>query len=446
MDRKKRVVLVFFLLVDLLFLVYCLNFRVNETYDSIPAKYVALSLLREGNPDLDEYAPFLRTTYLSDPHESSFGVLPYYLVEGTGPAGRHVLSNSGVGVALLLVPAFYSMDRIKPLDARDIFLLAAAGRVVMSFFSALAAGFLYLILVRVPLSEGTRIVLPCAFALGTAMWTTASEGTWQHGPAVFLVVLMLYFLVLSGGKSRHFSYSAIPASLALCLRPALLPLVLCLFLYGALYRRKELPLFVLLAMPALALNGLYHYYYFGSPFIVSAQKSWASVALIKTGSPLIWQTGYFTGLWGNLFSPSRGLFVYSPFLLFALYSLFHRGGAFERPLVFFFAAGSLSLTFMPSMYFDWWGGVCYGNRYLLEGVPLLVLLIAHQSRRIMASPFLVALFMVFLVFSIVVQYAGSALYDGLWDIMNHVDRDHGKLWDWHDSQLRFYLGRLFRGL
>ncbi len=77
---------------------------------------------------------------------------------------------------------------------------------------------------------------------------------------------------------------------------------------------------------------------------------------------------------GNLFSPARGLFVYSPLLLLTFLGLaiwFHRPQL--RPLALFIAAASVLQLLLVSSYEDWSGGHCYGPRYLSDPAGLLVL-------------------------------------------------------------------------
>lgn len=78
---------------------------------------------------------------------------------------------------------------------------------------------------------------------------------------------------------------------------------------------------------------------------------------------------------GHLFSPSRGLFVYCPFLLMVLYTLFR----YRHDLC---AKSMARLTWIPigilmlvsSAWNTWWGGHSYGPRLIIPLLPWSILL------------------------------------------------------------------------
>jgi hypothetical protein len=81
------------------------------------------------------------------------------------------------------------------------------------------------------------------------------------------------------------------------------------------------------------------------------------------------------GVYGDLLSPSRGLLIFSPTFAVVSYWLirYRRELRYMRLLVLsllVFAALLLSVT----AHMDWWGGACYGPRYLTDALPWLVLL------------------------------------------------------------------------
>jgi hypothetical protein len=78
------------------------------------------------------------------------------------------------------------------------------------------------------------------------------------------------------------------------------------------------------------------------------------------------------GLWGLLFSPGKGLLLYAPPVLLALLAF----GPFVRryPMEGLAIAGlSLSYVLAYSSRRGWHGGLCWGPRYLLPVLPLMLL-------------------------------------------------------------------------
>ena len=87
---------------------------------------------------------------------------------------------------------------------------------------------------------------------------------------------------------------------------------------------------------------------------------------------------FLGGLAGVLFSPGRGLLVYCPFLLFALAGI-HRWRTWNRGaqvwLLSISAAYCVAHLIVVSLIATWWGGQCWGPRYLTGIMPFLTLLI-----------------------------------------------------------------------
>jgi hypothetical protein len=137
---------------------------------------------------------------------------------------------------------------------------------------------------------------------------------------------------------------------------------------------------------------------FGSPFLPSYAKDaypeYAELAQrdlfgIGPPSPKV--------AWNYLFHPARGLFVFSPFLLWSL------GGAVrwwrsgrDRADCILCIASSLSFFLLLSGYPNWHGGWALGNRYLLPALFFLAL----PAARGLFSPLSRGLFMAALVASV----------------------------------------------
>jgi hypothetical protein len=97
--------------------------------------------------------------------------------------------------------------------------------------------------------------------------------------------------------------------------------------------------------------------------------------------PISW-----TSLKGVLVSPSRGLFVYSPFFLLSL-----AGGVLffkelrKNPLFWFSLAWFGFHAFTAAKRPQWWGGWCFGPRLMMEAIPSLVLLTILAGREAFLS-------------------------------------------------------------
>ncbi|MDP8257181.1 MAG: hypothetical protein P9M14_15660 [Candidatus Alcyoniella australis] len=91
-----------------------------------------------------------------------------------------------------------------------------------------------------------------------------------------------------------------------------------------------------------------------------------------------------------------------------------------------------------SAFASWYGGWCYGPRYLCDGLPILALFIAVAADRLsQAGTVCKALVGVLLVYSIFVQGVGALCYPrGDWnDAPVDVDRAPARVWDVSDLQI-----------
>jgi hypothetical protein len=122
---------------------------------------------------------------------------------------------------------------------------------------------------------------------------------------------------------------------------------------------------LLLAMPIVFFYGLddaYNYIRSGNPFLSGHLQH----NIVQLDTPL------WTGAYGLLLSPGKGLLWYAPPVLlgFVAFVRFWRTRRWEAALV---AALFVPALLLYSVYWAWEGGVSWGPRYLLPYVPLLIL-------------------------------------------------------------------------
>jgi hypothetical protein len=174
------------------FVVYNLNFREVSAQDTIPARFLPLSILAEGDLDLDEFE-FLHLGR-TDPRE-----LPYYLQYRDG----HYYSSYPVLPGIMAVPVYVIptllglFDEAEPDFSTDV---SITSKVAAALFAALSVAFVYLACRRLfapPWALGAALLY--AFATGTL--STSSQGLWQHGPAQLWLAAALWCFLPSGGDT-----------------------------------------------------------------------------------------------------------------------------------------------------------------------------------------------------------------------------------------------------
>jgi len=387
---------------------------VTTSFDSRWSVHTAVSLVREGNADLDEYRSVLSQ------HQ-------YYGVE---KVGEHYYSMFPIGVPLLALPFVNLLDNIfgamSMPAATEVF--GAVERVVASFFVGLAAVIVYLT-GRQRLDRNRALALVFVFAFCTSAWSTASRALWQHGPSILLLSLGLYLLLLGRQRSWPVWLAGVPLALACFIRPTnVLPLgVLTVYV---LRRHRRQSAGYLLGCGAVT-----------AAFLFLHVKLYAHLLPAYYAPGRLELHAHFAeALLGNLVSPGRGLFVYSPvFLLSGAGAwMVYRSGGFgplERALAVIVIGHWLIVSAFP----HWWAGHSYGPRFFADMIPFFVYFLipvaAHwswpASTRQRWATFVIVLAT---SVSFVVHFRGAvhpAVHE--WNRLPvDVDARPSRVWDWSD--------------
>jgi hypothetical protein len=150
----------------------------------------------------------------------------------------------------------------------------------------------------------------------------------------------------------------------------------------------------------------------------------------------------FEALAGNLVSPARGLFIYSPILLLSVYGawLKVKREKFNRLDVVFLAVVILHWITISS-YSHWWGGHSFGPRFFSDMIPFLIyflfpVVVELARQKGARKAVLVTLFIGLLTMSFLIHLQGAtstAVYD--WNnVPVNIDADPARVWDWKDIQ------------
>lgn len=433
-----------------LVIVYQSNGDLLPTTDAIGNMQVALSALDDGNVTFTpDEAPFMFRWRLETPDGSQAVVVErldetiggvsarrlisegklrpdggkYYIV----PAKRAnengwpvYVNTSGPGPGLAALPIL-GVARIMYGDLRARpSVLWHAGKLIASLYIAGSVALVYLI-ARRWLSTRIGLAIALSYGLGTCVWSVSSQALWQHGPASFFLALGIWFLVQTDSSPRSALWCGMALAAATLCRPTcgMLLVVVCGWLArrdwqaGKRWTANAALRASLGAAPLLGLLAIYNWHYLGAPWAFGQTVAGHELALLKCGARGSWQTPLWEGLAGNLISPSRGLFVFSPFLLFATLGgwLAWRRTEFAalRPL----AIGIGLMLIVESKHYDWWGGWTYGYRHIVDLAPLCSILLIPAMGLVVARRGLALTFGALVVWSILVQSIGAFAYDGM---------------------------------
>jgi hypothetical protein len=326
-------------------------------------------------------------------HDGATLAVPPFVHTGRGSDGRSY-SHFSIGQSALALP-FFALgrwaERALPEPARralagpevSVRKRPAGGRVeifAVGLYGPVAAAFLvaFFFLFERALGVSLRSAALCALLLGSTTYV-ATQATFflRHvtESAALMGALLSFFAWKAGGPARSLWIGSALASLILLVRfpaavagPALAGYVSwCLWVRGG-HRldlrllRAALPAIGVPLLAALALSAWGDYLKWGVPW---------NVHQFRTASSL--HTPLYVGLYGFLLSPGHSIFVYSPLLLLAPWSLrrLWRERRAEALVVL-----ALTLTFLVSFSrFTGWTGLwsAPGPRYQLVSVGLLLL-------------------------------------------------------------------------
>ena len=391
-----------------LFWVYLSTGQPIGSPDNISLRYLPLSLIREGNFDLNEFSWLYAE-----------GVVPYPIVHHDG----YWLPFVPVGPALLAVP-FYLIPALAGLDAASPW-LPSVEKVAAAGLAALSALSLLLTLARLVPARRAMIVA-ILYALGTATFGVSSQALWPVGSAQLLLAVGLYCVTRGRTAAQWIPYAAVPLSWAVLCRPSSALIGLVVGFYVFMHHRRQFLAFALFAMPAILFQGLYNTAYFGNPFLPPGYVSSDGHMLARLdnfSAPLL------LGLAGLLCSPAVGFFVYSPIYLWALVGIY-RCWRERDPLAPYLAAGALGIILLQSRLNMWWGGAFLGPRYVIEVAPILTYFLAFgisgwQQR------WKTILVGILAVWSVYANGLMAFTFDGSWD-------HSAELWSWSNNPIVYY--------
>ena len=411
-------------------IIYSANNHDLGTYDTTPTTMMLLTLARGEGVYLDRFRPVLRDTRR---------VLPVFVK----PWREHIVSRYPVFPAMLVqplvVPQVALADRLRPgWDLRPKLAFNECkwmGRRAMAVLMSLTAVLLYRYLVRIGLGH---VALPAtlAAALGSNLWSVASQAMWQHGPAAFALTAAIALLHPTPVSRWRLVLAGLAAAVLFACRLIDGVFVAAMVLWLARFQPRGLLWFLPAPLVGAVLLLGYNVVVFGEFEGGQAELEQLHPGLHHLAGP--WSGNLIEGATGTLVSPNRGLFVFSPWVpLRWPRHWWPRPKLRRHHLIAWLLLVLIPYLVLLSKYAVWWGGHCFGPRYWTDVMPLLAVLLAFGMDRAAArSRALFALFLVAIALAMGVQMIGAFCYPSTWNFEpENVDTHHERLWDWRDTEL-----------
>ncbi len=402
-----------FLLFALSLIVFLANGRTISAGDSIPAKLLPISILRNGNFYLDQFPS------LHDPK------IPYYEREVNG----HYVSDYPVGAAIFALP-FYAVPIATGVDS-SARIFAELEKISAAVIAALSVAVLYLAAAEVA-PAWMAIVIALVYAFASSTLSIGSQALWQHGPCELALSAALYALIRARRDERWATLAGFALATEVVTRPLDVVIAAPLAVLVLIQHRRQFALFVAATIPPLIFMLWYNHTYFGNAMRTQffAGPGAALGGFVAGSYP--WITPFEVGIPGVLFSPGRGLFFYSPIFIFSAVELAlawrRNGDALLRAL----SVGALMMIFIDARWNVWTGGNSYGPRLLTDLVPIVALALYPMHEWLESSTAWRAAFTVLAAWSLMTQLIGTFSANMVWNAWA-LHEPTQRMWLWSDN-------------
>jgi hypothetical protein len=354
---------------------------------------------------------------------------PYQLWNYSG----HILYSYPAGTSILSVPFvkilnLYGLSAVNTDKTYNQTSDTKIQRIIASFLMSCLACIIYLIASEY-LNAKWSVFIALTAAFGTSIFSTASRALWSHTWGAFLsgIVVLLMVKNEKSGKLNPYLLATLLSWMYFC-RPTFSTTIMCISVFILLYYRSVFLKYALtgifwfllfLAYNKYAYNQFIHDYY--------------TAALLSTDT-------YLEAFIGNLISPSRGVFVYSPFLFVALIvvTFNYKRLCSQRMLclaliVFISHLAAISVAIM------WYGGGCYGPRFMTDVIVWLILVAVIALNWILSSAnsSIKSLIVITAIISVLLHGVGaySRSANTTWHAgTGNSDSNYFKLWSWKNAQ------------
>lgn len=413
-----------------------------QSEDTIPALFLPFAIINERSLYLDTYYQTMIERYPQpDDKDQSKGLVPFYLKK----VDDHYLSAFTIITPILILPIYW-LGIVFGLTANwhDVIFLS---HLSSAYIMALCVTAFYALLYKnfSKLSKQNTLLLTFIYGFCTINYALISQALWQHGTLQLFLILGLNFLISfkwSVVKSYRYLYaSGLFLSLAILSRPTALLFIPFLYVWLVFdvksivdFAKRSLSLLLGTFLPIL------FFLLYNALFYKSFSNQGYSGQLFDS-----WQSQFPEGFLGIWLSPSKGILIFSPILIFIFFSLYKI--VIRKPIEqkkFFIMSWLIVLTHCLVMgkWKHWYGGWSFGYRMAADIIPFLVLLLIPFMQSTAFKKFK-HVFYLFLGISFLIQVYGIIFFDGIW----HAAYDQGFretswLWSLNDSEWAFNIRRV----
>jgi len=412
---KKRITAI------LLFLVISITYYslpTTQTTDSLYSILLTETIIKDKKIDIGEHFDTTSNSEIEIPYqiEKINNKENYYFPHGSSFLSApfvYIINKSGLRS---IQDDSYSIDNeIKIQKILSAGLTAATVAVIFLIF-------------KIFLGNTTSLLITTIFAFATPLASTLSRGLWAHTWLALLLSISI-FIILRNIHRKSLPNPYILATLMSWMyfvRPISSISIIAISILCLIYFKKIIFKYCATGFLWLLAFTAYSYYNFNL-----LQPSYYFASRLGTEN-------FFSALVGNLFSPSRGLLIYSCFLLPLLYLAIKnkRIEQYKRVLIIAFFTITSHLIVISS-FPHWWGGYSYGPRLMSDMIPWLVVISALSiyNRKELKPSIIITLLTTSILSLLINTWAAYSQKTIEWNgIPDNIDSNPARLWDWKKPQ------------
>lgn len=425
MSSKKLFYITFFVV----FLANIFNTNIAQ-WDSKWTIHTAYSMIYERNIDLDEYSNLIQK-------EGDYGIW-----KGT----EHVYNYFPIGISIVAVPFVFVAEYVFELalvinpDLKTKLLEKGFTLInvtnyyyiveyfIASFIAALCAALIFLIARRY-ININQALVITFVFAFCTSLWSVAGRALWMHGPLMLCLLITIYLLTKEEINVKNIITLGIILAFSFIIRPTGLIFFAGILLYLFLTNKKFAITYLLSGLSVFAFFFVLNYSVYGTIF--SPYYQYYVNIVSEAGHP-----NFLQALAGNMFSPGKGLLIFSPILIFSAIGIYIKIKAKEFTKLDF----SLLLIFVSyyvaiSLVTKWWDTSSFGPRYISDVLPILIYFIIpyfqhtefFRQKKALSFAFIILLLISFFIHT---KGALSSSIVTSNEANSNEDNKPEKMWEW----------------
>lgn len=328
-----------------------------------------------------------------------------------------------VGSSFSSIPFVYFAQKVFNLDMNDKNQQGYLQRKIAGLTVVICFLLLYFIS-RMYLSFTSSASLALVFTLGTSLVSSMGTALWSHNFASVYSLFSLYFYIKITKENNHKFWwlLAVCLFLAYLTRPTLS--LLSVTIVFALFFQKKWISIKTAGLIAILLVG----------FVWFSYKEFGQFLPDYYMPKRLAGDAFWAALYGNTFSPARGLFIFSPFLLLLLVSIkLNLRVLNDNKWLWFFIAWIMIHLIIVSRFPTWWAGYSFGARFMLDVLPAFFIWSVLYLKANGIKPIPVKLFLLIAIpISIFINsYQGLYnRYSELWNGSPSVDKYNQFIFDW----------------